>query len=198
MTRIWLLAGAALVGCASSASGAEVSGPGVAEVDRSRFPISARDLVEVGEISGASLSPDGHYAAFRVSRASVATNSIALDWYVVSLAGGTPVRIGSGGVAQHGGSGVLLEQAPLWDLDSGGFRFRALVDGAVFLGDAWRGATRKLDSFNFTAKRKAMRAMELSRLSSEEEGSAPTPAWLSAQAKLFEEPPKPKDPTPKH
>ena len=74
----------------------------------------------------------------------------------------------------------------------------ALVDGAVFLGDAWRGATRKLDSFNFTAKRKAMRAMELSRLSSEEEGSAPTPAWLSAQAKLFEEPPKPKDPTPKH
>jgi len=140
VTRIWLLAGAALVGCASSASGAEVSGPGVAEVDRSRFPISARDLVEVGEISGASLSPDGHYAAFRVSRASVATNSIALDWYVVSLAGGTPVRIGSGGVAQHGGSGVLLEQAPLWDLDSGGFRFRALVDGAVGIWHWRRGS----------------------------------------------------------
>ena len=96
-----------------------------------RAPISPHDLVEVADISGVNLSPDGKLAAYRISRPSVERNDIALDWYVVPLAGGAPRHVGSGGVAQHSSAGTLVDQIPLWDPDSRGLRFRALVQGAV-------------------------------------------------------------------
>ncbi|MGX5711725.1 Atxe2 family lasso peptide isopeptidase [Sphingopyxis terrae subsp. ummariensis] len=99
--------------------------------------VSADDLVEVAEIVGPSLSPDGRRIAYRVSRPSVADNETYLDWYVVDAAGGKPVHAGSGGAAQHDGSGALAEAQAVWDPDSGGFRFLALVDGEVAIWH-WR------------------------------------------------------------
>lgn len=108
-----------------------------------RIPIDTRDLVEVAEISGVALSPDERFVAYRVARASAASNAIALDWYIVPVSGGAPVRVGGGGSAQHGGSGVLSEQLPLWDSDSKGLRFRALVDGAVGIWHWREGSTSR-------------------------------------------------------
>ncbi len=112
----------------------------IAAQGASRTPISTRDLVEVAEISGVSLSPDERLVAYRVARASVDANAVVLDWFIVPVGGGVPVSVGSGGAAQHGGSGVLSEQLPLWDRDSKGLRFRALVDGAVGIWH-WREGT---------------------------------------------------------
>lgn len=99
--------------------------------DRARAPIAARDLVEVAEIGAPTLSPDGQRVAYRVARPSVTDNRTMLDWYVADLAGGAPVHVGTSGAAQYEGSGGLAEQVPIWDRDSRGLRFRALVDGAV-------------------------------------------------------------------
>lgn len=112
--------------------------------DRARIPIATRDLVEVAEISAPTLSPDGKRVAYRISRPSVEDNRTALDWYVSDLAGGRPIPAGSGGAAQYEGSGGLAEQVPIWDPDSRGLRFRALVDGAVGIWH-WRegGATER-------------------------------------------------------
>lgn len=99
--------------------------------DRARVPIAAHDLVEVAEIGAPTLSPDGKRVAYRVARASVAGNRTMLDWYIADLKGNAPVHAGSGGAAQYEGSGGLAEQVPIWDMDSRGLRFRALVDGAV-------------------------------------------------------------------
>lgn len=109
---------------------AAAAGP-IPDVGPVRAAVSATDLVETADISGLSLSPDGRRVAYRVSRPSVSANAIALDWYVAPVAGGLPIRIGSGGAARHGGAGTLLETLPLWDADSQGLRFLALADGAV-------------------------------------------------------------------
>ena len=94
-------------------------------------PITPSDLVEVAEIFGLSLSPDGRRVAYSVSRPSVDNNSTGLDWYVVDIDGGNRVHVGSGGVARHNGAGVPLEDPAVWDKDSQGIRFLALNDGAV-------------------------------------------------------------------
>lgn len=130
-----------------------------------RTPIAARDLVEVAEIGAPTLSPDGKRVAYRIARPSVADNRTALDWYVADLAGGTPVHAGSGGAAQYEGSGGLAEQAPIWDPDSRGLRYRALVDGAVGIwhwrdgGAAEREVVEEADILDFalSADGKALR-----------------------------------------
>jgi hypothetical protein len=93
--------------------------------------------VEVAEISGVTLSPDGRQVAYRVGQPSIAENVVRLDWYVVPVDGGIPKRIGSGGAAQFGGAGAVREQSPVWDADSKGLRFLALREGAVGLWH-WR------------------------------------------------------------
>ena len=102
-----------------------------------RVPVTSRDLVEVAEISGVTVSPDGQRVAYRVSRPSSEENETRLDWYVVDARDGVPVHIGSGGLARHNGAGVVAQQAPVWDRDSRGLRFTALADGIVAIWH-WR------------------------------------------------------------
>jgi Dipeptidyl aminopeptidases/acylaminoacyl-peptidases len=103
----------------------------------SRHPITARDLVEVAEISPPTLSPDGKRVAYRVSRPSTERNAIMLEWHVSEL-DGTRVRvIGSGGDPRFEGSGSLAEQVPVWDADSRGLRYIARTDGAAAIWH-WR------------------------------------------------------------
>src|SRR3546814_8800143 len=86
---------------------------------------------EVADIMGPSLSPDGERVVFRVSRPSISANDTRLDWFVAEVGGGTPVHAGSAGAVRHDGAGSVAEQTPVWDPDSSGFRFLALVEGAV-------------------------------------------------------------------
>lgn len=102
-----------------------------------RQPIATEDLVEVAEIGGPTLSPDGRRILFRVTRPSIATNRILLEWYVTSVDGGPPTLAASGGVARIDGAGMVADQTPVWDADSRGFRFLASRDGAITLWH-WR------------------------------------------------------------
>lgn len=113
-----------------------------------REPVTAADLVEVKEIGGPTLSPDGRKVAFRISRPSVETNAIALDWYVGSVDGPPPILVAKGGSARIDGAGLVSDQTPIWDKDSRGFRFLAFQDGEVALWH-WReesGARREIRS----------------------------------------------------
>lgn len=97
-------------------------------------PVTASDLVEVADIMGPTLSPDGTKILFRVSRPSVRANDTRLDWYVADVTdfgGGPPIHAGSAGTVRHDGGGSIAEQKAIWDPDSKGFRFLALVDDVV-------------------------------------------------------------------
>lgn len=132
MVTAWLLAAAAMA--TPSIPPDRIAPP------RQRRPVSTQDLVEVADISGVSLSPDGQKLAYRVSRPSIEKNETMLDWFVVDVGGKTPaIRIGSG-MAQHGGAGTLLEQLPIWDKDSLGLRFRALDREGVAIWH-WRNGS---------------------------------------------------------
>lgn len=111
--------------------------PAAAAVETPRQPVSSRDLVEVADISGLALSPDGKRVAYRIARPSIDANAVALDWYVANVAGGTSVHASSGGAARHDGAGSVADQVPLWDPDSKGIRFLALVEGEVAIWH-WR------------------------------------------------------------
>jgi len=111
--------------------------PTVEAPARPHAPITAKDLVEVADIQGPSLSPDSERVAFRVSRPSASANDTRLDWYVAEVRGGTPVYAGSAGTVRHDGAGSVAEQVPVWDPDSRGFRFLALDEGVVAIWH-WR------------------------------------------------------------
>ncbi len=95
---------------------------------------SVADLVEVVDISGLSVSPDGRHVAFRTERASLDRNSYVLTWNVAELAGGGRLEAG-GGAPIYRDPGLIQTESAYWSRDSGAFYFRALVDGAV---GVWR------------------------------------------------------------
>lgn len=109
-------------------------------------PITTRDIVEVADIMGPSLSPDGKRVLYRISRPSVRANDTQLDWYVADVDGGAPLHAGSAGAVRHDGAGSVAEQKAIWDPDSRGFRFLALRDGVAAIWH-WReneGMTREI------------------------------------------------------
>lgn len=100
--------------------------------------VTVDDIVATREISGVTISPDGRWVAYRVSAPSVAENRVALDWYVVPVSGSDqPRRVADGGVARFNFAGTLVEDAPVWGLDSQGFHFLAMRVGAVGIW-SWR------------------------------------------------------------
>lgn len=116
---------------------AAAAAPPATAAEPPRAPVTSRDLVEVADIGGLALSPDGKRVAYRIARPSVEANAVALDFYVADFAGSAPVHAGSGGAARYDGAGSVADQVPLWDPDSKGLRYLALVDGAVAIWH-WR------------------------------------------------------------
>lgn len=100
-------------------------------------PVTTHDIVEVADIIGPNLSPDGKRVLYRISRPSVRANDTRLDWYVANVDGGIPLHAGSAGAVRHDGAGSVAEQKAIWDRDSRGFRFLALKDGLVAIWH-WR------------------------------------------------------------
>jgi dipeptidyl aminopeptidase/acylaminoacyl peptidase len=100
-------------------------------------PVTTSDLVEVADIMGPTLSPNGEKILFRISRPSVRANDTRLDWYVADVDGSSAAHAGSAGTVRHDGAGSVAEQKAVWDADSRGFRFLALVDGVAAIWH-WR------------------------------------------------------------
>ncbi|THF65016.1 Atxe2 family lasso peptide isopeptidase [Pseudothauera nasutitermitis] len=98
---------------------------------------SIRQLVEVIDFSGASVSPDGHMVAFRTEQASIERNTYDTVWYVQPSDGTSPPRrLGDGGEPlRHGG--VSVGEVAKWSPDGLWIFYRAVFDGRV---DVWRAA----------------------------------------------------------
>lgn len=100
--------------------------------------VTSRQLVEIADISGPVVSPDGQYVAFRVEQASVERNMYDSVWYVQRMDGEEPaVRVADGGVPLRDSAGESLQATVEWSPDGRWIYYRALIDGRV---DVWRAA----------------------------------------------------------
>lgn len=105
--------------------------------------VSNRELVEVTDINGLSISPDGRFAVFRTEQADIGRNSYMLRWHSVDLSSGVVRDIGSGGEPIYLDPGSVQSEKAIWVSGGRSVVFRALVDGAVglWLADVSGGRT---------------------------------------------------------
>ncbi|WP_225561812.1 Atxe2 family lasso peptide isopeptidase [Rhodanobacter sp. DHB23] len=124
VARPWLLLGVALL---SSTVAAQVA------------RISPERLLEVADIVGPAVSPDGNSVAFRLEQASTERNRYDTRWYVQRLDGaGPPQRIADGGAPLRDYStGLSTPTIPVWAHDGRAIFYRALIGGRV---EVWRAA----------------------------------------------------------
>lgn len=99
--------------------------------------LSVRDLVEMADLSGLVISPDGRDVAYRIEKPSIGGNDTPSAWYVVAVDGSqSPRRIGDGGEVTFT-EGTADVAFPRWSADSRWIYYRALIDGQV---QVWRAA----------------------------------------------------------
>lgn len=101
-------------------------------------PPNSRMLVEVTDISGIAISPDGESVAYRTERASIERNTYDSVWNVRPLNDehALPLQIADGGVPLRDGGQVVVEAAQ-WSPDSAWIYYRALLDDGI---QVWRAA----------------------------------------------------------
>jgi dipeptidyl aminopeptidase/acylaminoacyl peptidase len=100
--------------------------------------ISPRRLLEVADLTGPVISPDGRSVAFRLEQASVERNTFDVFWYVQAVDGRSPPhRVADGGVLLHDSAGVSVPGHAVWSPDGHWIYYRALVDGQM---SVWRAA----------------------------------------------------------
>lgn len=100
--------------------------------------ISPRRLLEVADLSGPVISPDGSSVAFRLEQASVVRNTFDVFWYMQAMDGKSPPRrIADGGVLLHDSAGVSVPGHAIWSPDGRWIYYRALVNGEM---SVWRAA----------------------------------------------------------
>jgi hypothetical protein len=97
--------------------------------------VTIRDIIEVRDISGVSISPDGKAAVFRVDQPNVASNSIASTWYAADLLGPGATRQLADGGSLPIDMTLASAESPLWSPDSRSIYFRALKGDEVAI---WR------------------------------------------------------------
>lgn len=92
---------------------------------------SLRALIEITRIDSPSISPDGRYAVWRQTQASIDRNAYTLAWYIAPVDGSSaPRRLADAGEAMWL-NGSLLANPPVWTADSRTVLFRKLTEGAV-------------------------------------------------------------------
>ena len=100
--------------------------------------VSPLRLLEVADLSGPVISPDGGSVAFRLERASVVRNTFDVFWYVQAMDGKSPPhRVADGGVLLHDSAGISVPGHAVWSPDGHWIYYRALVDGQI---SVWRAA----------------------------------------------------------
>jgi hypothetical protein len=78
--------------------------------------VSIRDLADVVDLSGLSVSPDGRRLVFRAERASLERNASESVWYEVGTDGDRPAHaVGGGGMVLTTDAGVPIDGAAVWD-----------------------------------------------------------------------------------
>lgn len=100
--------------------------------------VAPRRLVEVADLSGPVVAPDGRRVAFRLERASVERNTYDSVWYVQDMDGGAPPRrVADGGEPLRDVAGVVLPPIVRWSPDGQWIFYRAFLGGRI---DVWRAA----------------------------------------------------------
>lgn len=101
--------------------------------------ISPKQLVEVADIVGPVVSPDGRRVAFRVERASTELNRYYTQWYVQRLDGGAPAQpVADGGAPiRDYSTGLAVPTIPVWTSDGRAILYRARIGGKV---EVWRAS----------------------------------------------------------
>jgi len=100
--------------------------------------ISPRRLLEVADLTGSVISPDGGSVAFRLEQASVVRNTFDVFWYVQATDGKSPPRrVADGGVLLHDSAGGSVPGHAVWSPDGRWIYYRALVAGQLAV---WRAA----------------------------------------------------------
>lgn len=94
---------------------------------------SARDLVEIVDVDGLSVSPDGTTGVFRTVQGDLGSNSYRLRWHSVDLRTGAVRDIASGGRPIYLDPGSVEPEEALWVNRGRSIVYRALVDGAIGL-----------------------------------------------------------------
>lgn len=108
------------------------SSPALAET------ISPRRLLEVADLSGPVISPDGRSVAFRLERAIVERNTYDTAWYVQALDGASPPhKVAEGGIPLRNSAGASLPATAMWSPDGRWIYYRAFLNGKI---DVWRAA----------------------------------------------------------
>jgi dipeptidyl aminopeptidase/acylaminoacyl peptidase len=88
--------------------------------------ISTLDLVQIGQLSGLSVSPDQKFAIVRLDRDNVEQNKTDLTWYRVRLQDGKVNRVCHGGDPFWDTNGGLAGAVPQWSADGKWVYFRSL------------------------------------------------------------------------
>lgn len=100
--------------------------------------ITPQRLLEVVDLAGPVLSPDGTMVAFRAEQASVEHNRHSSSWYVAGLGSNPlPRAVGDGGMPLRDSSAESLSALALWSPDGAWLYYRADIDGRVAV---WRAA----------------------------------------------------------
>lgn len=88
--------------------------------------ITTLDLVQVGQLSGLSMSPDQKFAVVRLDRDNVDRNKTDLTWYRVRLKDGKLNRVCHAGDPLWDTNGGLEGAVPQWSADGKWVYFRSL------------------------------------------------------------------------
>lgn len=100
--------------------------------------VTTRQLVEVVDIGGPVVSPDGTRVAFRTEQASIERDTYDSVWYVQPMDGSAPARrVADGGVPLRDTAGESIEARAEWSADGRWIYFRALLEDRIAV---WRAA----------------------------------------------------------
>lgn len=107
-----------------------------------RRPITSMDLLEIRDLKGLSISPDGKFVAFVVGQAVYGTNGYRSALYVVDVKDGRiPLCLGTAGLPRWDSINQWLPQAPQWSPDSKSITYLTKMN-AMATRQVWRWSTR--------------------------------------------------------